>query len=103
MSLTPIELCIDAAHPALPGHFPGHPVVPGVVLLDRVVTALAERDIAVTGVRKLKFLVPVQPGQALQLQLGEPGGDSLRFKLVEPVSQAVLAEGNLDLTPRGEA
>ena len=97
MTDTTIELCIDAAHPALPGHFPGQPIVPGVVLLDSVAAALSERDLTVTGVRKLKFLAPVPPGQPVELRLGEPSGDSVRFKLIEPDSQALLAEGNLDL------
>ena len=97
MTDAPIELCIDAAHPALPGHFPGHPIVPGVVLLERVVAVLAEHNLTVTGVRKMKFLAPVTPGQSFELQVGEPGGDSVRFKLIEPVSQALLAEGNLQL------
>ena len=72
---------IPANHPALPGHFPGHPVVPGVVLLDAVVQALAQHAgyaTRVTGFPAVKFLAPLlaqrafevsfrakQPGQAL--------------------------------------
>jgi 3-hydroxymyristoyl/3-hydroxydecanoyl-(acyl carrier protein) dehydratase len=39
-------------HPALPGHFPGNPVVPGVVLLDRVLDAVrreAGQDVRCAG------------------------------------------------------
>ena len=35
-----MRFTIDPDHPCLPGHFPGRPVVPGVVVLDRVVEAL---------------------------------------------------------------
>ena len=31
---------IHADHPSLPGHFPGAPLVPGVVILDEVIAAL---------------------------------------------------------------
>src|SRR3546814_5615986 len=33
-------LVIGDDHPALPGHFPGRPIVPGVVIVDRVLDAI---------------------------------------------------------------
>ena len=36
-------LTISKDHPALSGHFPGHPVVPGVLVLDEVIETLKER------------------------------------------------------------
>ena len=35
-----VPLCIAPSHPSLPGHFPGQPVVPGVVILDAVQQAI---------------------------------------------------------------
>lgn len=55
---------IAASHPALPGHFPGHPVVPGVVLLDAVAAALPQHTgaaVRITGFPTVKFLAPLGP------------------------------------------
>lgn len=35
------DLVIPPDHPALPGHFPGNPLVPGVLILAHVLAALA--------------------------------------------------------------
>jgi 3-hydroxyacyl-[acyl-carrier-protein] dehydratase len=58
-------LRVDPGHPALPGHFPGMPVVPGVVVLDLVLQA-AERHLGarlpVTSLSQAKFSAPLLPG-----------------------------------------
>jgi len=53
-------------HPALPGHFPGNPVVPGVVVLDHVIRMLEAAGVAPTRLRRLrqvKFIEPLLPGE----------------------------------------
>src|SRR3546814_12508111 len=52
-------------HPALPGHFPGRPIVPGVVILDRVLDAIeaAHGPLGALRLPQVKFLRPLLPGQ----------------------------------------
>jgi len=46
---------VPSAHPALPGHFPGNPIVPGVVLLDRVAAALEKNGSRLARIGVVKF------------------------------------------------
>lgn len=72
--------CVRADHPSLPGHFPGTPIVPGVVLLDRVLAAVAPavgRPLA--GIPNLKFLQPLLPDRPFEI-CWTLQGDSLRFR-----------------------
>lgn len=64
---------IDPAHPALPGHFPGSPIVPAAVLIERIETELARSGKVLLGLERMKFLHPVSPGDAVDLSLGQAG------------------------------
>jgi 3-hydroxyacyl-[acyl-carrier-protein] dehydratase len=86
-------LCIDAGHPALPGHFPGHPLVPGVIMLEQVALAMrAWRGQRLARVLEAKFMAPLLPAQSATLRLTEaaPNGSTLgrsnqgRTKLENP-------------------
>ncbi|MDB5873450.1 MAG: hypothetical protein JWQ07_2892 [Ramlibacter sp.] len=58
------DFCVAADHPSLPGHFPGRPIVPGVLLLDNVLQALLRltgRD--VTHLQQVKFTSALLPGE----------------------------------------
>lgn len=84
MSEPAITLPIAIDHPAYAGHFPGQPILPGVVLLDAVLQALAERQglQAMTGlIKSAKFLSPVRPGEALVLRATESPPGSFRFEI----------------------
>lgn len=56
---------IPADHPALPGHFPGEPIVPGVVLLNEVLSAIPGR----MHISWAKFHAPLLPGEAFAIRI----------------------------------
>jgi 3-hydroxymyristoyl/3-hydroxydecanoyl-(acyl carrier protein) dehydratase len=87
---------IPPDHPCLPGHFPGRPIVPAVVLLEHVELALrrALGDTArLRGLPNVKFLHPLAPGVAFDVVLHIEAG-SARFRCVAAGSE--LAAGKLE-------
>lgn len=71
---------IPADHPCLPGHFPGRPVVPGVVLLDRVIAAAREAGLeAGSRFPSAKFLRPVGPEEEVEVALRRTPAGRLAF------------------------
>lgn len=88
-------ISIAEDHPALPGHFPGAPVVPGVLLLDELVSAAErqlERTLRIAGLPQVKFLAPVLPRQQLRCAL-EIEGDRLAFRIErdgQPIARGSL-------------
>lgn len=60
---------VPADHPCLAGHFPGHPVVPAVLLLEQVALALAAQNRRVGRIVSAKFVQALLPGQAAAVEL----------------------------------
>jgi beta-hydroxyacyl-ACP dehydratase FabZ len=70
---------IDAADPLFAGHFPGHPILPGVLIIEAVAqtagvmlgSATQEGATGVAllaAVNRFKFLAPVAPGQEIRVE-----------------------------------
>jgi 3-hydroxymyristoyl/3-hydroxydecanoyl-(acyl carrier protein) dehydratase len=58
------SICVAKDHPALAGHFPGKPIVPGVLVLERLLEAAESRlghALHVTGLAHAKFPSPLMP------------------------------------------
>lgn len=70
---------VPADHPALPGHFPGRPIVPGVMLLDAVEAMLADHGYCLRECMQVKFIAPVAPVSPLTLRLEIRDGERVRF------------------------
>lgn len=79
-----LSFSVPPGHPALAGHFPGRPIVPGVVLLDHALDtlgiALGQRFDACR-IDSAKFLSPVAPGEALDVAYETAASGAIRFTI----------------------
>jgi 3-hydroxymyristoyl/3-hydroxydecanoyl-(acyl carrier protein) dehydratase len=90
-------LRIDAGHPALPGHFPGQPLVPGVVLLEQLALALrAWRGQRLACVLEAKFVAPLLPDELAMLHLTEADAARSRFRFEIRRDGSLLARGLIE-------
>jgi 3-hydroxymyristoyl/3-hydroxydecanoyl-(acyl carrier protein) dehydratase len=90
-----MQFAISADHPCLPGHFPGRPLVPGVVLLERVIEAAqaAHGPLGALRLPQVKFLQPLLPEQVAEVELETLGATRWRFRVRR--SGEVLASGEI--------
>lgn len=100
-------LTLAADHPAFAGHFPGRPIVPGVLLLDAALHAVEQArqtpgDQTTSGpavhcqITSAKFLSPVQPGETLTISCTRTDKGPTRFEIAcgaRPVASGTFVFG----------
>ena len=102
----PMSFTIPSDHPCLPGHFPGHPLVPGVVLLDEVLARI-EAELVEAGrveaghgapdllrLPQVKFVQPLRPGEAARIEL-DGAAPRWRFRVLRADGDVLLASGEV--------
>jgi 3-hydroxyacyl-[acyl-carrier-protein] dehydratase len=92
-------LHIAPEHPAFAGHFPGTPIVPGVVLLDAAIHAAAQL-LGVAEpcqVNSAKFLSAVGPGEALTISVDTTASGGAQFEITS--GDRKVATGTLAWPP----
>jgi beta-hydroxyacyl-ACP dehydratase FabZ len=102
------EKLVSAAEPVLAGHFPGRPVMPGVLLIEALAQAAGVgvlvrnpehrgRAIALLGVDRARFRRPVVPGDRVRLtaRLVHRRGGVYRFAGAAHVEGELAAEAEL--------
>ena len=75
-------LRFSSDEPFFKGHYPDFPVTPGVMLIDRAVTAaknMLGRDFILKGIKKVKFSNPVFPDEAVSLKVESRGEGEISY------------------------
>lgn len=89
---------VPADHPVFAGHFPGRPILPGVVLLDMVLHVVAdavEIGLEACEIGAVKFLSPAKPGDTLEIRHDFPVDGIIRFDI--SAGERKIASGNIVL------
>jgi 3-hydroxymyristoyl/3-hydroxydecanoyl-(acyl carrier protein) dehydratase len=91
-----MQFSIPADHPSLPGHFPGRPIVPGVVVLERVLDAIEATHGPLGPLRlpQVKFAQPLLPGEVADIVLD---GEAPRWRFRVLRAQTLISSGDVVL------
>lgn len=91
-----MEFVVASSHPCLPGHFPGRPLVPGVIILDRVLAAIEHEHGALGPLRlpQVKFLRPLLPDEVADVVL-DGAAPRWRFRVLRGAD--LIASGEVAL------
>jgi 3-hydroxyacyl-[acyl-carrier-protein] dehydratase len=93
--------------PFFQGHFPGNPIVPGVLLAEAMAQTAGiaiggpGKTFLLTAIRAMKFLRPIRPREEIHFlakRVGEAGG-LVQCAVEARVKGELVAEGQLILAP----
>jgi 3-hydroxymyristoyl/3-hydroxydecanoyl-(acyl carrier protein) dehydratase len=82
------EAHAESGSPWFSGHFPDAPILPGIAILSMVTNAITHheskkgRNIKITGIRRVRFRLPVRPDELLTISMSlsnHDGGLSYHF------------------------
>jgi 3-hydroxyacyl-[acyl-carrier-protein] dehydratase len=91
-----IHWTVPQDHPTFAGHFPGTPILPGVVLLDIVLHAVSIGTgilLDACEISTVKFLSPASPGDQLVIQHARAADNAIRFDVAAGVRK--IASGTI--------
>ena len=95
-----LALPFSPAHPAVPGHFPGQPIVPGVLLLDWAQAAIeGALQQPLQTLLDAKFHSPAGPSDVLELEF-DTSASAVKFEIRSAARK--IASGRFSL-PAGTA
>jgi len=95
---------IDSSHPSLTGHFPGNPIVPGVIILGEVLELIGEslgQTLMLSKVPSVKFHSPLRPNERLQLNFDILPDHLVTFSC--QVGSRLIASGQFIFQPDDQA
>jgi len=97
------DAAVGGDHPCLPGHFPGRPLVPGVVLLERVERVLRAHAMEIDEVSEVKFMRAVEPEDPLRIKVEVADAARVRFAIEARGATAATGVLRWRLHARGAA